>query len=59
MNQSVGKIRVYVRIRPLSKSELERKCEEAIIKVLDIDRWLIMTSILHTIWYRMASCPSW
>ena len=27
-----GKIRVYVRIRPMSKSELERGCAEAVVK---------------------------
>ena len=32
MEDMKGKIRVYVRIRPFSKSEQQKNCEEAIIK---------------------------
>ena len=33
----VGKIRVYVRVRPISKSELERGCVESVVKVRSHD----------------------
>eukprot|EP01041_Mallomonas_annulata_P007974 gene7974-16322_t len=32
MEDLKGKIRVYVRIRPMSTSEIERRCEDAVIK---------------------------
>lgn len=33
MEDMKGKIRVYVRIRPFSSSEMERNCQDAVLKV--------------------------
>ncbi len=55
MEDLKGKIRVYVRIRPISRSELERGCQEAALKV-NIICTVIDVAADAIMWhYRMAS----
>ena len=57
----VGKIRVYVRVRPMSNTETQRQCEEAVLKVCTQvhENDIIALVLMMSMWSRMERPLFW